>query len=483
MSDLVQGRAGIYGRQSRGKAKSIAEQLAAGVDVAAQNSWTVVATYQDGTSASRYARKSREAWQQVLADIDSGALDVLVLWESSRGDRNLTSWSTLLDLCRDKGVSFYIISDERLYDPRKARDWKTLASAGVDSAGESDLLSVRVLRGQGGAAKSGRPSHGRCPFGYKRVYDPDSGALVGQEPDPETAPIVREIFERLGKGEAISAICDDFNARQVRTCGAQKWYRVRVRDLALNVAYIAVRTYNGNTYPATTWPALVDEATFYRVQRILGDVQRVTTRPGRAVHLLSYLAVCHLCGADLCAVRGRYRCQAKGCVTIVQADMDAFVTAMVLARLEQPDVYEQLRKLGEHADREVVDAENEIARLNGKLAVWRKSAANDETTPESLAVIEADLTRQIRALEHKARLGSIPPELRQIVGTDADVRSRWEAAPLPAKRRSIEHIAQIRVDQAALPGSRHFEFERLGMSRWTGDDLTWGDRWSVTDRQ
>lgn len=482
MSDLAQQRAVVYGRQSRNKAKSIAEQVTAGVEVADANSWTVAATYQDGSSASRRARKTRDDWPRVLEDIAAGAVDILILWEASRGDRNLTTWSGMLDLCIKHGVSIYVIADERLYDPRKHTDWSTLANAGVTSAGESNLLSVRVLRGQGGAAKAGRPSHGRTPFGYVRRYDSSTGELVQQDPDPEAAPIIREIFDRIASGEAVSAIVDDFNARKLRTSGAQKWYRVRVRDLALNPAYLGQRVYNGSTTKGI-WPALVKPAKFYAVQRILNDPKRVTTKPGKQVHLLSYLAVCHLCGADLCAVRGRYRCQAKGCVTIVQADMDAFVTAMVLARLEQPDVYEQLRKLGEHADREVVDAENEIARLNGKLAVWRKSAANDETTPESLAVIEADLTRQIRALEHKARLGSIPPELRQIVGTDADVRSRWEAAPLPAKRRSIEHIAQIRVDQAALPGSRHFEFERLGMSRWTGDDLTWGDRWSVTDRQ
>src|SRR5262245_46550325 len=181
MPEVTQLRAGVYGRQSRNSSKSIREQVTAGRAVVAEMVWFLAGIYEDGSSASRYARKSREAWARVLEDLAAGRLDILVLWESSRGDRTLTSWSQLLDLCRDRGVSIYVIADERLYDPRRASDWRSLAAAGVDSAAESDKLSVRVRRGHAGAAAEGRPSHGRCPYGYRRVYDPTTGELVGQE--------------------------------------------------------------------------------------------------------------------------------------------------------------------------------------------------------------------------------------------------------------------------------------------------------------
>lgn len=469
-------RAGIFGRQSRNKAKSIAEQIATGHAVAAENGWPVAKVYEEGTSASRYARKRREVWRACLADIGAGAFEVLILWEASRGDRTLTSWSAFLDLCRERGVQVYVITDERLYDPSKARDWKTLATAGVDSAGESDLLSVRVKRGHDGAAAAGRPGHGRVPYGYRRTYDPRSGALVGQEPDPVAAPVVREVFTRLASGEAISAVVDDFNTRGVPTAGAARWYRVRVRDLATNPTYIALRTHNGIAY-AGCWEPLVDPALFYAVARILGDPKRVTTRPGKARHLLSYLGTCGVCGAPLTAVRGRYRCLDKGCVTIVQADTDAFVTRMVVVKLATPAVYDQLRQAGDDTDQAAVQAQAEVDALDVRLQQWRASAASGETSPASLAVIEGELTRQIRAAQRRAAAAGVPPELRAILEPGEDVQTRWDAAPLPARRRALAYMSTISIGPADKPGSRLFDYRRLGSSRWAGDPLTWGQRW------
>lgn len=477
MTEPAHPLAGVYGRQSRNKAKSIAEQVNAGIRVAVENGWPVADTYQDGTSASRYARKGRDDWPRVLADIEAGAFTVLILWESSRGDRTLTTWSALLDLCRDKGVSIYIISDERLYDPRKARDWKTLATAGVDSASESDVISARVLRGQAGSAAAGRPSHGRTPFGYARRYDPNTGELLKQEIDPAAAKTVREIFRRLAKGEAVSTIVKDFNRRQVPTVGAVRWYRVRVRDIAMNRAYIGERMLNGSITPGI-WPALVKPEQFHTVQRVLTNPARTTTRPGRVVHLLSYLGTAAPCGGQLTAVRGRYRCLDDGCVTIVQAETDDLVERRVLARLEQPDVYQSLRQAGADNSREAQEARDEADRLGERLNEWRQSAIRGETTPATMAVVEADLTGQINALRRRARAAEVPAELQLILGTDGDVRARWRDAPMPVRRRVIAHVASIVVGPSAAPGSRPFDFWRLGQSRWAGDPMTWGELWA-----
>lgn len=473
-------RAGIFGRQSRNKAKSIAEQITTGHAVARENGWPVAKVYEEGTSASRYARKRREVWRACLADIAAGAFEVLILWEASRGDRTLTSWSQFLDLCREHGVQVYVITDERLYDPRKARDWKTLASAGVDSAGESDLLSVRVKRGHDGAAAAGRPGHGRVPFGYRRTYSASTGALQGQEPDPVTAPVVREVFTRLASGEAISKVVDDFNTRAVPTAGAARWYRVRVRDIATNPTYIGQRVHNGVVH-AGKWEPLVDPALFYAVARILADPKRVTTRPGKTRHLLSYLGTCGVCGAALTAVRGRYRCLDKGCVTIVQAAVDSFVTRMAVVKLATPEVYAQLRQAGDDCDQAAVQAQTDVDRLDGQLRKWRASAVAGETTPASLAVIEAALTRQISAAQRRAAAAGVPPELRAILEPGEDVQTRWDAAPLPARRRALAYMSTIVIGPADRPGSRLFDYRRLGASRWAGDPLSWGERWPDDD--
>ncbi|HEX7038695.1 MAG TPA: recombinase family protein [Trueperaceae bacterium] len=485
-------RAGIYSRQSRDKTKSIEDQSHENRAAVEAQGWQLVAEYADGTSASRFARKARDDWQRVLADIDAGKLDVLVLWEPSRGDRTPETWLALLSLCRDRGVGIHVTTHHRTYDMTNPRDWRTLAEDGIDSAYESEKIRQRVTRGQASAARAGRPSQGRCPYGYRRVYDPATGALVGQEPDPNTAGVVREIIERVARGVPISTIVADLNARDVpRPGGARRWYRVRVRDLAMNPAYIGQRVYRGQTFPGT-WEPLVDEATFWAAQRVLADPGRTKTRPGRVRHLLSYLGICAVCEPDrraagddpspLTAVQGRYRCLHNSCVTIAQEASDEFVTMLVLARLREPDIYAQLHQVGEDSDRIVMAARAEAARLRDQLDRWRLSAARGETTPESLAVIEAELTANIEAAEQRAQRAIIPPALRQVLEPGADIETRWAAMPLPARRAVVRTLAVIKVSQSSRPGSRRFEPGRFGQSYWIGDTRTWDEIWTTRPR-
>lgn len=474
MSQRAQERAAVYGRQSGGKAKSIEEQINEGLATARENGWTVTATYRDGRSASRYATKGRDDWPRVLTDIAAGDLDILILWESSRGDRTLTSWSQFLDLCREHGVLIYVCTDERLYDVQRAKDWETLATSGVTSASESDKISQRVKRGQAGAAASGRPSHGRAPYGYIRVYDATTGKLTGQEPDPDKAPIVREVFARLAKGETLSAVTRDFRERKIPTStGSGLWFPVRVRTMAQNRAYLGERVYRGETTEGV-WPALVEAEQFYAVQRILGGPKRHKTRPGRTRHLLSYIAKCGPCGWPLSAVQGRYRCARAGCVTIDQAVADDAAEVTILGMLQLPDVYEKLRRQGEDANRAVVEMRNEVAKLQARLDEWRVSAAKGETSPATMARVEGELSGQIESTQRRIIAADIPPELQAVLEPGQDVVRRWRAAPMAARRSVVMYLAEVVVDSAVngQPTSR-----RLGNSRFVGHSESWADIW------
>ena len=151
-------RAGVYGRQSAAKEKSISEQLELGEERAGDQGWTLAAKYRDGRSASRFGKQARGGWAQVWADVKAKAFEVLILWESSRGDRTAATWLAFLDDCRDAGLRIHVIKDDRTYDLRNARDWKTLAEDGISNAYESEMISARVLRGQKGSAK--KSGHG-----------------------------------------------------------------------------------------------------------------------------------------------------------------------------------------------------------------------------------------------------------------------------------------------------------------------------------
>lgn len=470
-------QAGIYGRQSMNKAKSIADQIGEAQLVCTEHGWTVAETYQDGVSASRYARKARDDWQRCLDDIRAGRFSILVLWESSRGDRTLTTWSGMLDLCRERGVRIYVITHDRLYDPRNHRDWKTLAEDGIASAVESDLISVRVRRGHASAAAAGRPVS-FAPYGYRRVYDPQSGALVGQEPDGN-AEHVRWIVGEVAKGRPLVDITRDLNARGVPAPGrSSSWVRQRVRWVAMNPCYAGVRVHRDKQYPGT-WPAIVSPELAAAARRVLEDPARRTTRPGRQRHLLSYLARCATCDAVLSVNQGAYRCTNGGCVSANQAGTDDVVVEQVMAWLARPSVLSSLRTAEDGADAQSAAASAQLLTLEQRLAEVRKSAALGRTSLESLAVIEAELTAQIRALDGRTKRAALPEALRRLLEPGEDVRTRWSAMPVPARRDVIRALAVVVVSPAELLGPVAFDPWRLAGSRWVGDDLTWGERWSA----
>ena len=461
-------RAGVYGRQSRGKAKSIEEQLKLGLACVEDQGWELAGSYQDGSSASRFSRKPRGGWAQVRADVAAKAFDVLVLWESSRGDRTPETWFAFLRECRDAGVLIHVIKDEQTLNPGKPRDWKTLAEDGVSNAYESELISQRVKRGHSGAARSGRPSHGNAPFGYVRTYDPRTGELLGQSPDPEHAATVQLIISRVAAGVPVSAIVKDLNARQVPTGGAKSWYRVRVREIAINRAYIGLRVYNGQTYPGS-WEPLVDADTFWAAQQVLSAPGRKVTRPGRQRHLVSYYATCTACDGPLCAAAGRYRCQLKSCLSAPQEPIDDLIRDLVLARLADPAVYAALRHAGQTADEEVSAAAAQVQALEQRLADWRRSAARGLTSPESLAAIEADITEELAVARAKADRVSVPAALAGWLGQpEADLAARWAAAGVPARRTVMRALGlRVRLLPHTRPGRPAPAHERIDVD-WLG---------------
>lgn len=478
MGEQAQDRAVIYARQSRGKTKSIEDQVTLCTEDTVAAGATVVMTERDKVGASRFTGKQREGWPRVLAAIEAREVDLLVIWEGSRGDRNAEEWLGLLRMCRDHDVRIRITSHERVYNLDVDADWRSLAHDGVDSEHETNQLSKRVRRGVAQAAKAGRPAAGPTPYGFRRIYSPTTGELTGQEPDPVTGPIAREIIEKVARSVPLSEIAKDLNTRGIAPPAGREWYRMRIRKIATNPAYIGLRRHKGETHPAG-WERLVDEAMFFAAARVLDDPTRMAKgRPGRQVHLLTYLAVCDMCESGIHARATYYACP-KGCMNIRRDATNKFVTEVILAALAQPELYQSLRQAGADEDKELLAAEGDAARLRAELDGWRLSAARGRTSEESLAVIEADLKVQIEEADRRVERSGIPPALRQMIEPGADVRERWAEATLQARREVIRLLAEIRVSPARQNAYVPIR-ERLASSMWRvgADQRPWGEIWA-----
>lgn len=485
-------RASVYGRQSSGNAKSIKEQLVAGYAAVAGNGWSHAGDYSDGVGASRYRKKKRDDWERLLADLAAGVFDVLILWESSRGDRTLTSWAQFLELCRNHNILVHVIADDHTYDLNRPRDWKTLANAGVDAAAETDLLSIRVKRGHAGAAAMGKPPGGPTPYGYRRYFDPTTGKRTGQKPDEAEAVIVREICRKIAGGHTVLGLANDLNERGVPAPSLSgRWDTSAIRRIARSPAYIGVRVLNDIEHRGD-WEPLIDEGLHYAARQFLNDPTRKVTRPGRQKHLLTYLAVCHVCESWIDYAATYYKCKRAGCVSMPKEITDRIVSGQVIRRLTRTDA---VTLLADDSEVDIRDSRAKVAKLRAQLDEWRASALRGETSPGSLAVIERGLMADIEALEVEIRKLLVPAplkailnpddDMRTLLGPGSDIEARWDAAPIVAKRLFISALCDIRIDRGRPGRPRggadqdEWNLPRLAPSKFKREAGTWGDYWEA----
>ena len=210
----------------------------------------------------------------------AGLADMVVLWESSRGDSKLSEWAGFLDECRERDVLIHVVSHARTYNISKARDWKVLADDGVDSAYESEKNSARIRRGMASAARRGEP-HALPPDGYKTVYSTETGDRLRWEKVTERAEMVEEIITRIGAHEPIKAIQRDLEARGVPTVRGGPWTAQQVRRIAMNPTYAGLlRLPDGELIEGKMWPAIVSRSAWNDAMAVLGP-RKTGTRPGQ----------------------------------------------------------------------------------------------------------------------------------------------------------------------------------------------------------
>lgn len=469
-------RAAIYDRVSidRRQGRSVAEQSVENRAVCADNGWSIVAEHKDNDrSASRHARRVRESWPLVLADIESGRVDVLVLWESSRGDRELESWARLLNTCRRLGLLIHITSHDRTYDVRKPRDWKTLAEEGVSNAYASEETSLRIKRSKAAAAVAGRPA-GKRPFGYRREYDPDTGELLRQVIDNDQAEVIREAAQRVLAGETPYAVAQDFNARGIPTPrDGQKWDLTQVKRIVTLPVYAGKRVHRGEVVGGGQWPAILDELTYYACVSKLSDPLRRTQRDSAVTHLLSGIAT-GPCGGRIRVQKNRgflaYLCVEDFCVSRKEAWVDAYVEGAAIGFLSRDDALELLAD-GQIAE-DVKTAHVEAEKLRGEMKAHYRNSATGKLSPNGLVQMEALLLPQIKAAERRAKAAAVSPLIRKYARPD--IAEFWDDLPLSTRRDLIKSLMTVRI-LPACRGARSFDRATVDV-RWA-----WGSRQSVDD--
>jgi site-specific DNA recombinase len=436
-------RAGLYARQSAGNQASVAEQDRTNTAACEREGWDVVARYSDLVSAARFSKKRRSGWDQLVADVVAGKLDIVVLRDPSRGDRTVATWADFVEQCRARGILIHATAHRRTYDPRLPRDWKSLLEDGVEAGHSSEEKSRLVCGGITQAAMDGKP-HGGSGYGYTRNYNKHDRKVFNEMPN-DNAPVVREIIERCAREEPLRHIINDLNARGVPSPKGGLWTSRVVKTIATHPRYIGKRRHQGELHPAS-WAAIVDEDVFNRAVAVLTAPNRKGSAPASKKYLLSYLLAAP-CKGLLNAQPpepsrpARYRCNEDGCTSIRAEDLDTFITDVILERLALPDA----RGFFAPPTEESEAAHSEVARLKKRLDEARESFYSDDgISLTAFAGLERELTPKVaKAQQRVADLATCAAGL-ELLGTGKFTvqvgRPRWEELPLAGKRSVVKAL-------------------------------------------
>lgn len=438
------------------------------------------------SSASRYRRRDRPDFGALLDHIRAGLCRVLGIYEPSRGSRDLTEWSGLLDLCRKQRVRIWVLTHERIYDLSRRRDWRTLAEEAIDAADESEKISERVRSGKRKAARGGKPP-GRLPYGFVRTYN-EKGQFVAQVAHPQQAKVVQEMVRRVVGGEALHAIAADLNSRGITMGGGAPWKPSCIRQTVLRPAYAGRLVFHGEDIGPAVWEPIVDVEQWRAATAILTDPDRRSNTRGTAlVHWLTNAVLCGGCRAAKLGTRipssksatvRRYVCRGCGHVGVAGRRLEEFVEGMILARLSAPDGLEVFhRRADTSADDAAASINAKISDLRTRLDEHYAEAAAGRLSARGLSMVEGRILDDIRLLG--ASRPARQPRLAAVTNIDPQfVVAQWSTFPPATKRKYVVTLADLVLAPATRRGPG-MDATRLGGSRWVGDLRTWGEIWAA----
>lgn len=450
-----------YRRLSDAKGGTSLQDQAEDNEVSAdEHDWELGEPYiDDGLSASRYARKRRDDFENLTADLSSGptgrdsrfGADILMLWESSRGSRKVGEWVSFIELCEAKQVLIWVTTHERLYDPSNGRDRKSLLEDAVDSEYESYKTHKRVSRTTAIQARKGRP-YGFAPDGMRPVYDEKTGKLLTWVENPDRSHIPRQLFRLLEEGVTLAEIERRFGNRGYVDLSGNPFTRSHLRDMALRHSYAGLRSHRGEVYNGV-WDGIIPADRFWNVQRILTAPHRKTTRTGRAVHELTGALRCDVCGKlSRVAVnnsgRAVYKCRGN-CWIIQKAPVDEYIIGTredpgaLMEYLARDDLYQLLAAPGsdEAAVREV---QTHLAQARAELEEMEQAKARTLAEAQVLARSIEDKRADVKRLEAREADLTLPPAILKMVSPGINVWDSWDQAPVSARREVVRVILSPR---------------------------------------
>ncbi len=446
---------------------------------------------------------NRPGLQRLIADIEAGKIDVVVVYKYDRLSRSMLDFLQLLEFFKRHGVSFVSVSQR--FDTSTPVGEMTLNILLSFAQFERQIIAERTRDKMAAARRRGRWTGGMPPLGYDIA--PEGGRLVMNR---EEAEEVRAIFELYAENPSLLAVAQELNRRGLRRKSwdtrdgkrreGKPWDRVNLRHVLTNPLYVGRMTLHGETFDGEH-AGVVPRAIFEKVQRLLAGNRsnRGASRRNQYGALLRGLLRCSSCDTVMAHAPVRkdgklyryYRCThsirngATSCPSrSISADrVEAFVVGEIRrigadpelqrATFEQAVAQVKAQRRGlmverRRLDRDLATAKGDIERLVGAVSRVTGPAAD---------AIAAELARaQERLARLEARQREVQDELAALAATEIDpdavaralenFEELWSVLLTPERERILRLLIE-RVSYDGSTGRLEIGWRLAGLGEFT----------------
>jgi site-specific DNA recombinase len=242
---------------------------------------------------------NRPSLQRLLNDIKEGRVNMVIVYKLDRLSRSLVDFVQLLKFFDEHNVAFASVTQP--IDTSTSTGKLMLHILSSFAEFERELISERTRDKMCAARKRGKWTGGVAPLGYR--VDKENKKLII---DPESAKVVKEIFDLYLKGNSTLKIVQIFNekgyktkkiaCKNGKTIGEVKYSVARIQWMLRHPVYMGKASYNGQIYDGEH-EAIIDEETFKRTQALLDQNhrERKVTKNTDCTGLLSHILHCKAC--------------------------------------------------------------------------------------------------------------------------------------------------------------------------------------------
>ena len=438
----------------------------------------------------------RPAVKRLLADIEVGKIDCVVVYKVDRLSRSLMDFSRIMQTFESKQVSFVSVTQQ--FNTTHSMGRLTLNILLSFAQFEREIISERTRDKIAAARRKGKWSGGKPLLGYDIVSSPAGSKLVVNE---EEAERVRGIYQMYLEHEALIPTLQAVTGKEwsnklwVTKKGVEKggnpFDKGTLYKLLTNRTYTGIISYGGQDYPGEH-PAIVDKEVSGRVRAILSRNGHTGGAPVRNRYGALLIGMIH-CSCCRCAMIHSYSVKGKDgakryryyvCLAAQKRGWNVCPSKSVPAGQIEQFVVEQIKRIGQDpavlrstlrqmtsqhqkAESDLSTQQKQVEReLARHGAALRKVIGEPGLDPAKLAILNEQIRmaeqRSTELREEKVRLEAERVDEAAVTAALSAFDPAWEQLSPKEQARVIRLLVE-RVEYDGRAGTIAITFRPTGI--------------------